>query len=265
MNLQDFYCMRQGKVVAMVTPQESQWMRSFQHKTSQNNHAVLLLHGFSSSPAVYRLFYHQLTAWYDGVFAPIIPGHGESIAAFEAARAQEWTEYVSHYYQELCQNYEAVDVIGLSMGGLLALHLSQHFSIHHLYLLAPALDLHLSLPKTLILAKVLHRLGFRYLRAKAGNLYTERYCEIAYRQLPLTTVIEMLNWIHSFEWQLPACPTDVFLGTYDSVVNSALVAARFNKQAHIKLHWLANSAHVLPLDGDVDIILQCIKDNVSLR
>lgn len=57
---------------------------------------------------------------------------------------------------------------------------------------------------------------------------------------------------------------DLFLGRHDDVVASAHVARRFENFYHqATIHWLEQSAHVLPLDGDIDQIIQCVRHNNS--
>ena len=258
MNHDDFRCMRRGKQLATISPQESKLLMGFNQHNQNNKKALLLLHGFSSSPAVFRMLFPYLTK-YDAIIAPTLPGHGKNLTAFSKATASDWLTAVEQQCALLCQEYTAVDVLGLSLGGLLACHLSHRFSLNHLYLLAPALDLHLSLPIVLPLVSFLQSLGFMRVRANAGNIYEDKHCEIAYRQLPLSSVKEVLNLIKQFQFSKPKCPTDVFLGKHDVVVNSERVATRFQPADHIKIHWLANSAHVLPLDGDIGHIIGCLQ------
>ena len=53
-------------------------------------------------------------------------------------------------------------------------------------------------------------------------------------------------------------PTDLFLGSFDEVVDSEQVAKRFFNAPQCNIHWLQNSAHVLPLDNDVNAIIDCM-------
>lgn len=260
MNLDDFRCMNRGVQLAIVQNKDAKLLQEFNQRSKGRRKALLLIHGFTSTPAVFRHFTHALSG-YDAIIAPLLPGHGESVEHFGQVKAAEWLAHVENVCAATIREFAEVDVLGLSLGGLLACHLSRHFKLHHLYLLAPCLDLQLALPGALKLAKFLHSLGFRRLRSAAGNLITTEHCEIAYRQLPITAVIEILNLVKEFEFIPPTCPTDVFLGCYDKVVDSRKVAARFAKHDNITVHWLNKSAHVIPLDNDVEMILNCIKQH----
>lgn len=262
MNPDDFRCMRRGAQLGMVNPQDAQLLETIDRRNGHKRTALLLLHGFSSTPAVFRYLLAGLPK-YDALIAPALPGHARDLEAFSQLKASELLTFVEQIAEQLINEYDEVDVLGLSMGGVLAAHLSTRFTLRHLYLLAPAFDLHLAVEKMIQFARFCKWLGFRQFRSMAGNLYTSHACEIAYRQLPLTSIIELLTFINEFTFICPSCPTDVFLGSHDEVVASHVVALRFANQEKVNIHWLANSAHVLPLDGDIDSIIHCINANFS--
>lgn len=261
-SIDDFRCMRQGIQLFELTQQDIDLLSPINQRSKNQHHALLLLHGFSSSPAVYRFLLPELSG-YDAVICPQLPGHAQNLEAFAKTRAKDWLLFVEQTYRQLSNEYEHVDVMGLSLGGLLACHLSSHFTLHHLYLLAPALDLHLSINKTLIVLHALRWLGFKQIRAHAGNLYSIKHCEIAYRKLPLSIISELLTLIKQFSFTLPTCPTDLFLGRHDKVIDTQQVANRFTQQKHTTIHWLEDSAHVLPLDTDLNLIIQCVKQHIK--
>lgn len=254
MNPDDFRCMRRGVDLSTLRPQDLGLLAEVYRENGQRRKALLLIHGFSSSPAVFRLMLKQLSH-YDTIIVPVLPGHATSIDSFAQTTAEQWLLAVEEIAEKLVNEYEQLDVLGLSLGGLLACHIAKQFNLHHLYLLAPAIDLKLPIKSTLALLKVLRTLGFEKARSAAGNIFINNTCEIAYRQLPLPTVYQILNLIKQFDFKVPSCPTDVFLGRYDKVVNVNAVAKRFQNCEQIQIHWLENSAHVLPLDGDVEAII----------
>jgi len=260
MNLDDFRCMRQGKQLADLLPIDAPLLASIDKRNGQKEKALLLLHGFSSSPAVYRHILTDINC-YDAIIAPALPGHAENITAFSEMKPDDLFNFTEQLCSQLTQEFQHVDILGLSLGGLLACNLATKFEIRHLYLLAPALDLKLNVNHNLKLAHFLYRLGFSKLRSAAGNLYTSEFCEIAYRQLPLPSIITILSMIKNFQFSLPTCPTDLFLGCHDKVVSSKKVAERFANNPGTTIHWLNNSAHVLPLDGDTETLIECIRNN----
>lgn len=261
MNINDFRYLWRGKTIQNLSSADAGLLKGINHHSGHQKRALLLLHGFSSSPAVYRELIPDLINLYDAVVCPVLPGHGESLEAFAKANAQQWFSAAEKSLLHLTKHYSAVDVMGLSLGGVLACHLSHVFPIRHLYLLAPALVLRLNIPTYLKLARILKRLGFQSLRNHAGNLLTKRSAELAYRQLPIAAIIEILTVIREFKFNPPPCPADVFLGKFDQVIDAQQVEQLFAKQPNTKIHWLDRSAHVLPLDGDIDTILARVKEN----
>lgn len=257
MNNDDFRYMQRGKQISGLAPKEMKLLRAIDQRGTGTNRALLILHGFSSSPAVYRYIIPNIKN-YDAIVCPILPGHAESIEAFSQAKATDWINAATEACSELIKKYKKVDILGLSLGGLLACKLSQQFTLNHLYLLAPALKLHIKIEFTLKLAQFLRFLGFSNIRNAAGNMLSKEHAEIAYKKLPISTIIEMLSLAKQYQWVAPDCPVDLFLGAYDEVVASQQVEHLFECLPHVSIHWLKNSAHVLPLDNDLNEIIDCI-------
>lgn len=257
MNNNDFRYMRRGKPVSDLSKAQTSLLDSIDQRGTGKTRALLMLHGFSSTPAVYRLLIPRLKQ-YDAIVCPILSGHGDSIDAFSRSTASQWLDTATKACEGLIKEYQHVDVLGLSLGGLLACELSKRFPLNHLYLLAPALKLRLHLSAMITLAKALQYLGFKHLRNAAGNLINTEEAEIAYKKLPITTILEILYLVKDYQWVAPTCPVDLFLGRYDEVVASEQLEALVASLPNINVHWLKNSAHVLPLDKDLDEIVRCI-------
>lgn len=253
----DFRYMRQGRQLRDLKHNEQSLLAPYQQESNKKAQALLILHGFSSSPAVYRALIPQITR-YDAIVCPVLPGHAENLECFSQVTATQWLNYVQEHYLVLQDNYEQVDVLGLSLGGLLACELAKTYSINHLYLLAPALQLQMNVPLMLAIARLAHCLGFAHFRSAAGNILNTKEAEISYRKLPVNAIIEMLTLAKNYQWQAPNCPVDLFLGAHDAVVNSQAVEELFLPLNNVHIHWLINSAHVLPLDNDLSQIVACI-------
>ncbi|CAM4379897.1 MAG: Thermostable monoacylglycerol lipase [Legionella sp.] len=259
MNKNDFRYFRQGKQVNDLKEEDFSLIKSVYNHSNKNERALLLLHGFSSTPAVYRLLIPQLKN-YDAVMCPVLPGHGKSIDAFSKATAADWVAEATCACEELFKTYKKIDVMGFSLGGLLACKLSERFAFNHMFLLAPALKLKINVTSNLKLANFLQSLGFKELRGAAGNLRSNAQAEISYKRLPLTAIEEMFNLVLQHQWTPPNAPVDLFLGAHDAVVPSDAVERLFQDLPNVSMHWLANSAHVLPLDNDLGQIVACVNE-----
>jgi carboxylesterase len=259
MNYNDFRYMRQGKQLSSLTKKDISLLQPVNKRGTGCEKALLLLHGFSSTPAVFRYLIPQIQH-YDAIVCPVLQGHADSIDAFSLSTAKDWRFTANIACQALVKEYKKVDVLGLSLGGLLACELSQRFVLNHLFLLAPALKLKMHVCVMLGLAHLLKCLGFYQLRNSAGNMVSTQHAEITYRTLPIASIIEMLTLAQSYQWVPPTCPIDLFLGVHDEVIASSEVGKLFSSLPNATIHWLKNSAHLLPLDNDSQEIIQCINN-----
>lgn len=257
MNKNDFRYMLRGKQLYDLKEKDFPLLSSIEKHGTKNERVLLLLHGFSSSPAVYRFLIPQLKN-YDAIICPALPGHGESIEAFSQATADQWVSFVTVICEDLFKKYQKVDILGVSLGGLIACKMSERFTFNHMFLLAPALKLRMKIPFYLKLIRLVQKLGFKELRGAAGNILSNKHAEISYRKWPLSPVYEIFNMVYCHQWVAPTCPVDLFLGKHDAVVASLEVEKLFQNLPNAAIHWLDNSAHVLPLDEDLDRIAEVV-------
>jgi carboxylesterase len=87
---------------------------------------VVLVHGFTGSPWEVRYLGTQLAACGYTVRAPLLPGHGTSLADLDQTHWEDWAEAVERAVDALRIRCTRVAVVGQSLGGLLALHLASH-------------------------------------------------------------------------------------------------------------------------------------------
>jgi carboxylesterase len=103
--------------------------------------AVLLLHGFSGSPAEMLPLAESLADAGYAVRAPRYPGHGSTRDDFMRTDAEDWARRAFDAYLDLRAEYDTVHVAGHSMGGLLATAVASTFGAARLILFAPAFEL----------------------------------------------------------------------------------------------------------------------------
>jgi carboxylesterase len=85
-----------------------------------DDHAVLLLHGLSSSPLELRYLARYLQREGFTVCAPVIEGYSAGSCELPMER---WLEGAVHEFDTLAARFERVSICGLSIGGALALRL----------------------------------------------------------------------------------------------------------------------------------------------
>ena len=86
--------------------------------------AVLLIHGGGDTPQTLRYLAEVLRERGYAVRAPLLPGHGRTLRDFTGVTADAWLDAVRGEYRALRARYPWVGVIGLSMGGALAVQLA---------------------------------------------------------------------------------------------------------------------------------------------
>jgi pimeloyl-ACP methyl ester carboxylesterase len=103
-------------------------------------HVVILLHGFTSSPMIFDHLARELKDNGIDFHAPLIVGFGliRHDLLF-TLREEDWVRQVTELYDLLKSQYEDISVIGHSLGGLLAVYLSQLRPVKHLIVAAPAI------------------------------------------------------------------------------------------------------------------------------
>ncbi len=88
-------------------------------------HGVLLIHGFTGSPAHMRLIGEDLAAAGFYVKAILLPGHGTRPEDMKKVTWQDWLLSVRQAAKEMQEKCRYFSVAGLSMGGVLSLILAQ--------------------------------------------------------------------------------------------------------------------------------------------
>lgn len=86
---------------------------------------VLLIHGFTGSPASMRAWATHLAEEGFTVRLPRLPGHGTTWQEMNQTRWSDWYAEVAQGLSELRASCDEVFVAGLSMGGCLALRLAE--------------------------------------------------------------------------------------------------------------------------------------------
>jgi len=108
----------------------------------ENSPAVLLLHGAGDTPQTLRYLGEYLHRRGFHVEAPLLPGHGRSVGDFRRVSADDLTSAARAAYVELRDRSSWTGVIGLSMGGALAVQVAAEFAdLPALGLAAPYLEM----------------------------------------------------------------------------------------------------------------------------
>ncbi len=97
---------------------------------------VLLVHGFTGTPNEMRWLGGRVAADGRTVLGPRLAGHATSPEDMRPTRWPQWYASTLDAYRQLRAECDRVFAVGLSMGGMLALHLSVRETVDGLVMLA---------------------------------------------------------------------------------------------------------------------------------
>jgi carboxylesterase len=223
---------------------------------SGSNTGALLCHGFTGSPASLRPWAGRLAAAGLTVSLPRLPGHGTTWQDMARTRWEDWYAEVDRAYEELSRHSDEIFVMGLSMGGCLALRMAElrGDGVAGLVLVNPSLAAD---TKLFLLAPVL-KLVVPSLKGIGSDIKKEGAHELSYDRVPVRAAATLPQLWKVTKQQLPEVtqPVLVYLSTTDHVVGPASmrVLRAALPAARLTVRECANSYHVATLDNDADQI-----------
>lgn len=219
-----------------------------------NGRGVLLLHGFGDSPQSLRYLGAQLHEAGYTVHAPLLPGHGRSPAAFAATRAGEYQAAARHALSELRASVGWLGVVGLSMGGALAITVTAESpDVRVLALLAP----YLVAPPSVRWARQTAMLWSPitpYLRARGEASVHDSVAREESRAYGSFSVgaLDALIATAGAGWRALSrvrVPTLVVNSEHDNRIPRELAQRVLHQiRAPVEVHWVTGCGHVITVD-----------------
>jgi carboxylesterase len=220
--------------------------------------AVLLVHGFTGSPASMVPWGRALAERGLGVAVPRLPGHGTSWQELNRTGWDDWYSEVERSFEKLRANADQVVVAGLSMGGALSLRLAAEHGrdVAGLVLVNPAV--HTRRKDVLALPVLKHLVPS--MPGIANDIKKPGVQEHGYTRTPLRAAHSMFSGWRRLREDLPRVtqPVLVFYSTVDHVVDPAtgeVLRARLSSRDVTEVP-LENSYHVATLDHDAPRIFE---------
>ena len=107
----------------------------------KNNRAVLLIHGYKSSPTEMKEVAEFLNKKGLTCYGVRMAGHGTSPFDMANTTHEDWINSCEIAYNILKLHFEQIDICGFSTGGLIAMQLAQKYNVHTITLINSALEL----------------------------------------------------------------------------------------------------------------------------
>lgn len=217
---------------------------------------VLLCHGFTGCPQSLRPWAEHLAAAGLTVELPLLPGHGTRWQDLALTRWEDWYAADERALLDLAGRCESVVVMGLSMGGCLALRLAEQHPdvVAGLVLVNPSL----TQPVTTTLRMLRPRLGLPVLRGIVSDIKAPGAREVGYDTIPLAAAASLAGlWRRTVaDLGRVTAPVLLFRSAVDHVVapDSARVLRARVGSADVEERVLQDSYHVATLDADAPAI-----------
>jgi carboxylesterase len=214
---------------------------------------ILLVHGFTGSPAEMRRLGHYLHDRGLTVDAPLLPGPGTTPEDMNRRRGGGWLDCARSALGVLCTRCPTVYVAGLSMGTLLALCLAaEDARVAGLVLYAPAVGL---MDKRTHFVPVLRYLLRTVPKPPDYFVDPEAAAHLwSYPVYPVAAAHELIHLIRATRRRLPqiACPALIVESSGDRDVRpeSGQIVLKQIASQDKQLVTLHNSGHVITIDKE---------------
>lgn len=246
---------------------------SFELAPQSGNHgAILAIHGFGDTPQTVRYLAEALAerGWF--VRAPLLPGHGRTIAEFAKTRSADWLAAVRAEYAAMRAKHEHTVLLGVSMGGALATILAAEApDLPALVLIAPYLAMPRWLAMIAVSAPVLG-VGVRYMvgggvRSITDAVEAER--NLAYGAVTPRLVAELRQVVGLAQAAEPKvrAPALYIQSHHDNRIAPEAAEAAFARlgSAEKQLVWVDKGTHIITVDVGRDIVIGQVADWLDKR
>lgn len=219
---------------------------------------VLVLHGFTGNPVSMRPIAEAAAAAGHAVEMPRLPGHGTTWQECNQTTWRDWAREAVAAYETLRARTRAQVVVGLSMGGTLALHLAETRGddLSGVVTINPFLQSDDPRMRFLPLIKLV----LPGLPGVGNDIAKPGGNEHAYPKVPLRALASVLQLQKLVRGNLAAVsiPALVFTSRQDHVVppDNGAIAMDGISSTDKEQVWLERSYHVATLDYDADEIIE---------
>jgi carboxylesterase len=226
--------------------------------TAGRSVGVLLVHGFTGSPASMKPWARALADRGYAVEVPLLPGHGTRWQDLNRVSWTDWYDEAAGAFDRLRGSCQAVVVAGLSMGGAVALRLAEERGdqVAGVVLVNPFVS---SNRKELVALPVLKHL-VPSLRGVVNDVKKPGQDEVGYDRLPLKGLAAVTRmWkVVVPDLKRVTQPLLYFRSQDDHVIDASSSPTVLRGVASVDLEEriLTQSYHVATLDHDADRIVE---------
>ena len=221
----------------------------------ENAPAVLLIHGAGDTPQTLRYLGEYLHRRGFHVEAPLLPGHGRSLRDFMRVRADDLTRAARTAYRDLRERHEWTAIIGLSMGGALAVQIAAEVhDLPALGLAAPYLEMPRGIARAARIAWLWGPLVPIVESSDGLSVFDpeERGKSLAYGVFTAGALHALYETVRRASAASPRvkAPTLVVQSREDNRISVAAAERAFAKigATERRLEWVSGASHVITVD-----------------
>ena len=234
-----------------------------------NSTGCLLIHGFTGAPTEMRPLGDFLAEKGFTVLGVRLSAHGTNIADMRRTRWQDWSASVLDGWHLISSAAEDIFLIGLSMGGALALYHSSFLPVKGVVSMSAP---HLIKKDPRIKLLPVLRTIFPYIKKGKSDWQDRNAAEahFSYDKYPTNGVLELNKLLTVMRQSLPSINVPALLmhSKKDLGVlpeNMDRIYNELGSEESLKQKiWLENSGHVITRDLDKEIVFQSISKFINM-
>jgi len=223
----------------------------------KNGHiGIVLVHGFTGSPAAMRPWAEFLNSKGFTVRVPLLPGHGTKPADLNEVEWPQWPAKVKAEIAELRKNCSQIFVAGLSMGGGTTLNVAAELGseLSGIILVNPMIHVRGISPSLAFFISRFIKFG----NSVGNDIKRKGVTEYSYDKLPYRGIYQLLTMLKLTRAALPSIkvPMQLFHSVDDHtlpVSNTEIIMREIGSSNKSRIELL-NSFHVATLDFDNELI-----------
>ena len=234
----------------------------------ESKEGVYIIHGFTNTTYETRDLAKYLGEKGYYTVANNLPGHGTTIKDCNRHKFTDWIDFVEQGVAEMSSRCDNVYVIGISMGSVLALHLSVIFPLKAAVFAATVLQFK-DVISTRVLTPLFHKIiPFRDKRLSYSKKIRDKMIYLGYPVWPMSSVNEMRKLTNTVKKELPKvfCPALLIHSEQDKLSlksNASLVYNTISSEIKEKL-VVRNANHNLFINSpDQNMIFQKIASFIN--
>jgi carboxylesterase len=222
-----------------------------------NKSGCLLIHGFSGSPPEMRPMGEYLAEKGMSVLGVRLAGHGKTPEAMAATGWRDWVASAEEGLEELRGHCDRIFIAGLSMGGLITLHLTARHPVDGAIVMsAPAYIADWRLPFLSLVAPLV-----RWISPNMESDLTDAEAEsryFAYKRLPTRAILNLRVLLRLVRRELDQvrAPLLIMQGKGDSTIpaDSAQIIYDNVDASDKEIVWWPNSGHAITIDSEREAV-----------